>query len=156
MWVKITGAQSHLALYNVVRRRCLSNPFLTPIAMNKNVTCNLKYNFILFVLHRNYSISTHSTCAKLKGEILGKEIVVVVFKRTKENEMREWTIHRRLLTFSCHVLHKSLNFVISCFCFGTVKKTRQNLKSSCRAIAFLLILILSFWGIVVALAVVVP
>ena len=73
--------------------------------------------------------STHSTCAKT-ANYPGTKLVGVVFELRKKFENSALCVH---------VLHKTLNLVISRCCFAEDgKEMYQNLKCMCRAIVFLI------------------
>ena len=90
---------------------------------NENVT--RKYIFISFVLFRDYfnSLNFYKN-GELSRNQIGKSGVQV----KKENENSSSYVH---------VLHKTLNVVISCCCFAEDgKEMYQNVKRTCRAIVF--------------------
>ena len=91
---------------------------------NKNVTP--KYNFISFVL-LYVIISTRSTFTKM-ANYPGTKLVGVAYKLRKKMKNSP----------SCvHILHKTLNVVISRCCFSEDgKEMYQNVKRMCRAIVF--------------------
>ena len=90
---------------------------------NKNVT--RKYIFISFVQLRDYF---HSLNFYKNGELSGNQIGRSGVQIKKENEK---------FTVCVHVLHKTLNVVISRCCFiENGKEMYQNVKRTCRAIVF--------------------
>ena len=85
-------------------------------------------NITLFHLCYFVIISTHSNFTKVQANYPGTKFVGVAYKLRKKMKNSPPCIH---------VLHKTLNVVISRCCFAEDdKEMYQNVKRTCRAIIF--------------------